>query len=312
MSRHKIIGRRKVGAAAWLMLIGAVAVVTACAPAPAPGNSLAAGVASAVTSSPAGNPTSPAPTTSSTSVSQSSVTMLPPVSLPNVSGPTTSPEIPSVALQQSLTGVDPGVILEAHFGDPPAGGAAGRYLYETIAVPQAADGSGIQFMFQAELVEGAVAERIATDGRLLDSIRGIVLTGKRPDGSLIDLDVAGVGNIPSGQHFTGGTDAALIAQTQATLIDLGLTSVQVRVLHPLGPALLVVATASNDLLTNGKLSGLNAALNPEHPCCDGYYLELRTPDGKVAARLANSRRSGSGTFWTEANVTNIQIGVAHG
>jgi hypothetical protein len=280
-----------VGAVAALLAVGCLA---ACAGAPRTASESAGGASPAGTRAP----------------DDASFTV-PPVSRSNAVAPGSyAPEPIDTALAESMAGIDPGVVIDAHVGAAPTGQTAGTYLYEQIALPRTTDnGEAIPLMWEAELVEGATAERTAHDGWLLHAVRGFVETGRKPDGQVVSLDMDGVGNIPSGQQFTGGSDDSITSWATALLEKYGVTPVSVRVLHPLSPAVMIIGQVSSDALSNGQLIGLTTDLGLGK-CCEGTYLELQTPDGQAQVRLADSRRSGSGTFWPRPGVT-LNIGVGH-
>lgn len=87
------------------------------------------------------------------------------------------------------------------------------------------------------------------------------------------------------------SDSELEARAASVLRDFHLTPTTVRVLHPLGPAVVVVATAADAASVDGRMGELENALAPSRMSgLDGLYVEVNGPHGplfrgETAARI---------------------------
>ena len=84
------------------------------------------------------------------------------------------------------------------------------------------------------------------------------------------------------------------------------------VLHPLGPALYVVAQMRSTGMPPGETAGAIAqALLGSPTKYEGYYLEIDTAAGQPAIRTAVDFRSGAGHLWFDPAYESA-TGIQHG
>jgi hypothetical protein len=144
------------------------------------------------------------------------------------------------ALSLTMDGLDLDLFSTIRIGspppDPPRG--PGLWLYATVARPTAPVPHDHTGVWEAELAAGAVADRCAGDNTNLSwVVNGVTIhTEGTPSGD----DEGGMGSARAGQIFaaqaSGESDQAMIDGIDGVLTSYGLTPTQVRVVHPLGPA----------------------------------------------------------------------------
>lgn len=224
----------------------------------------------------------------------------------------------STAIEETLAGLDRAVFVSASLSQaaPSTGYDHGDWLTETIAAPQASnDDDLLQPIWEAELAQGAIADRIAgTTPNLADVIVDSTITAQTPDGSLRTVG-GGSGDVSSNQEFaaqaSGMSDEELAAGARAVLNKFGLTSVELRVLHPLGPAVSIRASVSDLGALDGKFESLINALNPDQAKIEGLYLEIDDVGGKPAVRVSQALRAGVGQVWFRPGLDDA-LGIPHG
>jgi hypothetical protein len=89
-----------------------------------------------------------------------------------------------------------------------------------------------------------------------------------------------------------------------TLSTYQLDPVSIRVLHPLGDAISIVASTNDPARTLGEFGALRDALFGNPPKFDGYYFEIRDAGGSTLLAASAAFRSGVGRFWTRPDVSN--------
>lgn len=220
------------------------------------------------------------------------------------------------AISDTLAGLDSSYFTSLRLGPPQGDGVAqGLWLYATLRGDSAEAGSGVRFGWEADLAQGAIAERLAGDRPDLgEVITGSVETLVLPDGSQANLG-GGAGNITAGQRFgaqeSGATDEQITASVSNTLEEFGLTPQTVRVLRPLGPAVYAVATIDDVKSLAGKFETLRSAILGSPYQYEGLYLEIDQVDGTPLVRAGTAYRSGAGTLWFAPGIDEV-LGLAHG
>lgn len=107
---------------------------------------------------------------------------------------------------------------------------------------------------------------------------------------------------------TRASDSELEAEATAVLRGFPLTPTTVRVLHPLGPAVVVEATAADAASVDGRMGELETALSSRLPGIDGLYLAVDGPHGPLF-RGESAARISEGGQWFEKG---FDSGIAHG
>jgi hypothetical protein len=177
-------------------------------------------------------------------------------------------------------------------------------------------GAAVSAQWEADLAQGAVADRIAVDGAtdLADVIAGSSVTLELPDGTTEDLG-GGAGDIRPGQLFADQDmnlgDADISQRVRGILDKFGLAAVEIRVLRPLGPAVYVVASADKASDLDGSYDAIRAAILDDPVRYEGLYLEVDLPDGTPIVRGAQALRSGAGTLWIAPGLDDA-VGANHG
>lgn len=225
--------------------------------------------------------------------------------------PDAAPSLISAAL--ALKGVQD--VTSATIGDPTSVDArVGNWFYPIVKVSDADRGGGILPLWESELVQGVLADSLATTDDITSGIAGAEVTGVLPDGSKISLG-GGASDIRAHQVFhRSGTDAELTKTQQlATQIvqKFGLTPLSVQVLQPKDDALYVVAQIP-DGTTFSHLNDLQVALNGDPLQYEGIYLEIRNSAGLRVAVTNVDYRVGAGGQWIDPSVEGTIGGPPHG
>jgi hypothetical protein len=217
------------------------------------------------------------------------------------------------AIDQTLAGFGSEAALVIRAGKPPsADDWPGTWLYIGVKAPSAGDGTEVANLWEADLAQGVIAERLAGGTRnLADVIAGSVITVEGDDGTASEQASAS-GDISSGQLFDAGglSDDSIASRIEMVVRQFGLTPVDVAVLRPLGPAARVVVRAS-DTSGLGKFEDLRVAILGDPYTLEGLYLEIDLKDGTPIVRGATSYRSGTGRLWIAPGYDNA-VGAVHG
>jgi hypothetical protein len=236
--------------------------------------------------------------------------------------PTTSPAATGATVAGSLAkvqaGLDP-VFSKLSVGAPPAGPQstkAGSWLYATVRASSSQNGTYLPELWQAQLAQGALDDELRSSNTSNTSsvISGSTILLDTGDGSAPTDLGGGAGDIAAGQVFGAQaeelSDAAIVASVKASLAAFPLTNVGVRVLHPLGPAVMVTATVSDPSKLAGAWGEISSAVkaNGEY---EGTYVQINGPDGSPLARSASAMRIGAGTVWFAPGMDN-ELGIPHG
>lgn len=222
---------------------------------------------------------------------------------------------PVAVVEEALKGLDSGIFIDVHLGSPPDGrDLPDSWFYATVKVPSMAQSATQLPRWEASLAEGVVAESLLTSAGVSDAIVGASLTGELPDGSTVDLGGA-IGNIVAGQRFDNSSDDMVVDDIQAKLKVAGVAPKQIRVLHPLDNAVLIVATVPDIRSVPNGLTGIvNKVfrdINGTDAKYEGYYFELETPDGSPTAISTAASRISAGSTWV-APAYETSAGVVHG
>lgn len=226
-------------------------------------------------------------------------------------------EQPEAAVEETLRGLDPDVITDVRLGSPPDARPEGdQWFYATVRGDAISQGAAVSAQWEADLAQGAVAERIAGDNAtdLASVIAGASVTLELPDGTRHDLG-GGAGDISPGQLFADQaartSDDDIAQRVMSTLAKFGITAVQIRVLRPFGPAVYVSAMVDKAGDLNGSFDTVRAALLDDPLRYEGLYLEIDLPDGTPLVRGAQAFQTGAGTVWIAPGLDDA-VGANHG
>jgi hypothetical protein len=211
-------------------------------------------------------------------------------------------------LSQAMARFGGSAIAAAHIGSAPAEAATRGdlpWLYASVRVPSLRDGLDIEPMWEADLVEGAVADRVGTAKNIRDDFGGSTFDAVLPDGTRFPDQSGGLGDVTHGQGFSDASNASVEARVRLAIKAAGLEPISVKVLRPLGPAPVVVVGADDAATAAKNYTDLTKSLFGNPPSYEGYYLEIRGPDGTAIARGSASFRTGAGRFWVDPRWANV-------
>jgi hypothetical protein len=179
-------------------------------------------------------------------------------------------------------------------------------LRQVLLVPDADPRANLLAEWEGMLAAGATAARL-TDPRQL---RLVDVFEQRPGEAPPPEPDNGFGVDLHPVQTTDDSDAEIIASVDRTLSGFGLSPVVVRVLHPLGPAVYVVATTPDEQRMRNRCNDLGEALDA-HGSYDGVFLQLETAGGRVLMRTYTSTRLTAGGVWFTPGFDEL-CGIAHG
>lgn len=188
---------------------------------------------------------------------------------------------------------EPSHLVSVRVGRPP--GPVQAYLHITVKSPGSKNGGFVEPQWEADLLLGAVAELTAKSwtlqGSAFDDVRE-----QLPNGKVTDIGSNGIGELKRGQQFAGAneTDTAIRNSVARVASRFGLSVDSVTIFHALGAAPAVVLTAPDISTAMAKSQSLLTALFGSRPRYEGYYIELRTEDGKPYVEKSASYLTGSG------------------
>ena len=119
--------------------------------------------------------------------------------------PSQPPIPPAAALAQTMRQMRGGAVVAARIGEAPADSRRGNlpWLYAAVRVPGMARGLDVEPIWEADLIEGVVADRAGTARDIRDDFGGSTFDAVLPDGSRIADASGGLGDIVRGQQFRG-------------------------------------------------------------------------------------------------------------
>lgn len=211
-----------------------------------------------------------------------------------------SPVSPAETLAVTLKSMGATNIGAAEIASPPVGSTATTpWLYATVNVPSLARGADIEPMWEADLLEGAIAERAGTSTDLHVDFAGSTFAARLPDGTVVPDESGGMGDILRGQVFTNDTDSSIASSMKQTLASWGYEAVSISTFHaPTGaPAVVVQVPDAEEAVAN--LVPLQKALFGAEPRYIGFYLELRDASGEAIAVSSAEYRTGAGRLWID-------------
>lgn len=206
------------------------------------------------------------------------------------------------ALQDVMSSFRGGAVVSARVGEAPPDSGAGTlpWLYAIVQVPGMENGLDIEPMWEADLLEGALVDRVGSSQNVRDDFGGATFSAVLPNGSVVPNASGGLGDVVRDQEFSTASDADVKSSVAQALNEAGLTLLETMVLHPWGSAPAVIASASNLPAAASGFVPLVKALFGNPPHYEGYYLELRSSaTGDAFVRASASFRTGAGRFWVD-------------
>ena len=217
-----------------------------------------------------------------------------------------SPSIPSSAstpaeiVSAIVQNAGVGKTLSAALGSPPPGWTLpGNWLMFDVSTDGSIAGN-IHADWEADLVEGVVAEAFANSGKA--GVIGSTITGELPDGKTVHL-TGGMGDVASGQTFSSDSDAAIEQHLTEVLAEAKLTVVSITVMHVGQPApAVVVKTDDPNAAAAAAVSVLRSLFGKNPPVYEGYYFEIDNTAGAAILVTSASFRTGVGGGWVDPSV----------
>lgn len=219
------------------------------------------------------------------------------------------------AIAAAVAGVDDALLVHASIRPhtSPAGSPS-KWFHAVVRAPAVTSGKDVMALWEAFLVQGAAAEYLSAGGDRADTISGSTIDVELPDGTVVEDVAGGAGDVLAGQQFDAGdrSDAQIAKEVHQILSKYALKPTSVRILHPFGPAPVIVATeTAPGSISQHELMSVVADVVGSPVDVDGIYLEIDLPDGQVATRQAYPYRTGAGLNWANP-VSGIGIGAPHG
>lgn len=224
---------------------------------------------------------------------------------------------PAVALSTVWRRMSGSSVASAEFGPPPDGVAPDRaalsWLHEVVRVPSL-DAASVMSLWEADLLEGAVVELFGSSPDAHDDLGGATFDVQLPSGALIPNYDGGLGDVAVGQIFDRAPDEAVIPVIREVLDRYGLVPERIQVLHPLGPAPAVVASAPDPQMAAEDYAALIKDLfgsRSGYERYEGYYIDLEDSAGNSIVTASASFRTGAGRCWVAPayrSVATLQCG----
>jgi len=220
---------------------------------------------------------------------------------------------PEGALASVMGHADASDVLAAAIGSPPSGWARANlpWLHFTVRVPAMKEGLDIEPQWQADLIEGAVADLSGANADQAQNLGGSVVSAQLPDGTVVSDIGGGIGDVVHGQAFSSANDATLRAYVGQVLAEYGLDAVEVSTVRAFGVAPSVVAIAHDVSAFAPQYKGFVDSLVGSPPVYEGYYVEIRDPAGNPVLRASAAFRTGAGRLWIDPR-NDGQFGVSNG
>lgn len=213
----------------------------------------------------------------------------------------------AVGLQVALGDMGKTDVASVAIDHPPVGvipPSSAPWMYATVLASSTANGLDIAPLWQADLIEGVVADRATSSNDVIDGISGATFKAQLPDGSLVDVG-SGIGDVAHGQQFSHASSHSVALAVADALRAEGLTPVSVKVFRPDGPAPEVIASTTDVTSTATNLVSIIRSVFGNPPTYEGYYLEIRDAQGTAWVRASASFRSGAGRFWIDPRYASL-------
>jgi len=221
----------------------------------------------------------------------------------------TSPPAPSAAsdadiVQTELSKRPTGsAVLGAEISRPEGTTATAGQLHLDLSATTLDGGGWIRSFWEGSLLQGAVADELATGLDTSTGVSGGTFVIHLPDGTSKELG-AGAGKVRTRQIFSrldaSGHEQAS-SNITAVLASFGLGSISTTFITYRDDAVAIVAQVP----TGGSLhdfDSLRLALTGTPAQYEGVYLEVRDSSGSPIAISATAFRTGAGTLWVDPTV----------
>ena len=218
------------------------------------------------------------------------------------------------AIADTLAGLDRSLFESVSVGTSPTPyDRQGSWFYVDIAPGDDASVSTQVGLWEADLAQGAVADRMAAgEPNLANVLVGSSLQQTSGDGKLLPVR-GGAGDIEAGQSFaaSGEQDSEIVKNVTEVATKYGLENIHVRILHALDPAVLVTAEVKNPEVLGGKFDALRSDILGNPIRYEGLYLRIDTPTLHPLVIGSTAYRSGAGRLSIASGYDDL-VGAAHG
>lgn len=170
----------------------------------------------------------------------------------------------------------------------------------------------IRLTWLGALAQGAIAElHHTTEVSTNEVVGGATINVNLPDRT-VPLD-GGRGYVSTGQTFAaqGLSDDEIVRSVQQVLESYGLKALDIKVLHPLAPAILVRASIDDTVEPKWTVDELRDAIAGTPKTFEGVYLEIDDPKGNPLLASGTSYRTGLGGYWFSPG-QDQRFGALHG
>lgn len=233
---------------------------------------------------------------------------------------TVAPSGPGLGSQQAIDQVLETLGSDLVTGiEPDAVPAPGNSNIPGLVVQVRGDGheptAEMELMWLAAISGGAVADLMRTDevttNQLVDRLTA---TEQLPSGRTKGLG-GGMGAVAAGQVFEAQIaqpdDDEIIDHVNETLEGFGLSPTSVTVLHPLGPAIEVVAALPEDATVDWTLDELREAISGDPRAYEGLLIEIDSSTGSPLIIGTVAYRTTEGGLWFADGQDEV-FGAVHG
>lgn len=224
-----------------------------------------------------------------------------PITFASRSAPAARTPVPAAAALADVLGrVHPSQLERAELTAPPLEAQRGvlPWFHAVIDVPGTTAGEDVAPLWVADLIQGAVAERVGASSDLRDDFGGSSFDVRLPDGKLIPDYGGGMGDITRGQEFSNSSDATIASNIDAAAAKYGLRVQSLNIYRADTAAPAVVTSTDNPASAAANLSNIEAAMFGDPPTYEGYYIEIRS-GAEAIVRASAAFRTGAGRFWVK-------------
>lgn len=171
------------------------------------------------------------------------------------------------------------------------------WLHAVVDVPGITQGQDVEPIWEAQLLEGAVAEQVGSTVDLRDAFGGATFDLRLPSGKTIPDYGGGLGDVVRGQQFSNPTEGRIRSSIRSAATRFNLTIDSIKVFRAAAPAPAVVVTASDLGSVAANLKDIEGAMFGDPPTYEGYFLAVNDESGAPVIRASTSFRTGAGQFW---------------
>jgi hypothetical protein len=202
-------------------------------------------------------------------------------------------------------------VAKAELADPPPvpGARPGNYLHFVVKAP-ATDERSMRAEWEADLIEGAVADAYAAHGHA--PVVGSVVDVELPSGQVAENAAGGMGDVNAGQDFSSSSDAWIESDLKQKLDAVKLTPLSVFIEHVDQPApAVVLRTDSPSSAVADAANTLRTLFGHSPATYEGYYFELQDSSSKPILIMSTAYRTGAGRDWVTPAYANVSP-ISHG